>query len=159
MRRIAMALACALLFAFGAKAVDDDTPALEFVMELDVAIGDAINVGDTGQGHRVIIPIIGGTFTGPRIKGEVLSGGADYQLYDAALSRNQLEAIYCIRTDDGESIKVTNRGIATNDYFCASPVFEASFDGKYAWLNDGIYVCKPSGFSPGKISLKVWKVN
>jgi len=158
MKHLITSLAIILLAAIAAKASDDDTPSLEFVMELSVSIGDPIAVGNTGLGHRTIVPITGGTFSGPRIRGTVISGGADYQIYDNAHRRNNLEAIYCIMTDDGECVKVHNRGIATEDYFCTTPIFEASFDGKYAWLNDGIYVCKPSGFDADKISLKVWKV-
>lgn len=158
MKPAIISLLLALIMTAGAKAQEDDTPRLEFVMELSVSIGEPLNVGDTGKGHRTIIPITGGTFRGPAINGKVLPGGADYQLYDNARARNNLEAIYCIMTDDGEYIKVANRGFATEDYFFTSPVFEASYDGKYAWLNDGIYVCRPSGFADGVIKLKVWKV-
>ena len=107
--------------------------------------------------YRTIIPITGGTFSGPQIKGTVIPGGADYQLYDNTHKRNNLEAIYCIQTDDGEYILVRNIGIATDRYFFTSPVFEASSDGQYSWLNEGIYICRPSGFSDNTIRLKVWK--
>ncbi len=144
--------------AFSAYAQEQDAPSLEYVMELTVTIGEPITVGNVTQGHRTIIPITGGTFEGPRIKGSVSPGGADYQLYDNAHGRNNLEAIYSIVTDDGEHIMVKNRGIATADYFVTSPIFETSYDGKYAWLNNGIYVCRPSGWGEGLIKLKVWKV-
>ena len=55
-------------------------PELEFVVELKVKLGQAYGVGETTHGNRFIIPITGGTFEGPNIKGEVLSGGADYQM-------------------------------------------------------------------------------
>lgn len=144
--------------AFSANAQTNDTPTLEYVMELSVTIGQPVTIGNVSPGHRTIIPITGGTFEGPAIKGKVLPGGADYQLYDNAHGRNNLEAIYSLETDDGEHIMVKNRGIATADYFFTSPIFEASYDGKYAWLNDGIYVCRPSGWGDSLIKLKVWKV-
>ncbi|MCM1452398.1 MAG: DUF3237 domain-containing protein [Clostridium sp.] len=156
MRRI-LVLAAAVAAVLWAWA-GDEAPALEFVMELQVEIGEAITVGDMGAGNRTIIPITGGTFSGPKIRGRVLSGGADYQVYDAEHRRNNLEAVYCIQAEDGENIIVTNRGIATDDYFCTTPRFEASYEGSCGWLNDGVYVCKPSGFRPGCISLKVWRV-
>lgn len=137
-------------------------PELEFVLELKVKLGQAFGVGKTVHGNRFVIPITGGTFEGPRIKGEVLNGGADYQLQNNELGRTDLEAIYCIRTDDGVSIHVRNNGIIANEggksYFYCSPKFEAPADSKYAWLNNAIYVCRPSGFMDGGIALKVWRV-
>lgn len=147
----------------------NDNPALEYIMELKVKIDGAFGVGKTVKGNRFVIPITGGTFEGPRIKGEVLSGGADYQLQNAEYNRTDLEAIYCIRTNDGINIHVRNVGMIANDpsprggqvganYFYTSPRFEAPMDSKYAWLNNGIYVCRPSGGANGEIWLKVWKV-
>lgn len=151
---------CAIvaLFAVLTAGMAQD-PELEFVLELKVKLGQAFGVGKTAHGNRFVIPITGGTFEGPMIKGEVLSGGADYQLQNQEMGRTDLEAIYCIRTDDGVSIHVRNRGIIGNDgYFYCSPTFEAPMDSKYAWLNNAIYVCKPAGFMQGGIALKVWKV-
>lgn len=137
---------------------NDIPPQLEYVMELCVTIGDAVEVGQTGEGQRIVIPITGGTFSGPKIEGTVISGGADYQLYDKERNVNKLKAIYCIRTKDGENIRVVNTGVSAGSYFFTTPVFEASYDGNYSWLNDAVYVCRPSGFENGMIKLKVWKV-
>lgn len=142
-------------------------PQLEFVMQLNVSIGSAYTVGTVPQGRRQIVPITGGTFAGPLLKGNVLNGGADYQLTTNGGERTQLEAIYSIRTDDGVNIHVRNYGIVCNGkdaqghtkfYFRAAPKFEAPLDSKYAWLNDAIYVCTPSSGKPGTIILDVWKV-
>lgn len=139
-------------------------PSLEYVLTLKVRIDGAFNVGQTSHGNRFVIPITGGTFEGPRIKGEVLPGGADYQMQQPDMQRTELEAIYCIRTHDGVSIHVRNEGIITGQgpqtYFYTSPRFEAPTDSPYAWLNNGIYVCRPdfSGGEPGVIILHVWKV-
>ncbi len=140
----------------------DDTPCLKFVIELRVNIDSPVDVGVTAHGNRVVIPITGGTFEGPDIKGEVLSGGADYQLVNEASGRTELEAIYCIRTDDGINIHVRNSGLIVHgdsgSYFFTAPRFEAPADSKYSWLNDAIYVCRPAGFYDGGIVLRVWKV-
>lgn len=135
-----------------------DNPAMDFVLELNVTTGDAFSIGATGSGQRCVIPITGGSFSGPGISGDVLPGGADYQLADTAHKRTHLEAIYCLRTDDGEYIHVRNRGIIAGDYFYTSPVFEADADGRYSSLNDGIYVCRPSGGGDGFIKLRVWRL-
>ena len=145
-----------------------NTPQLEFVLQLKVTLGEAYTCGETQHGQRTIIPITGGTFEGPNIKGTIINGGADYQLNYKATGRTELEAIYCIKTDDGVNIHVRNRGIINSGkdeqgnptfYFKAAPQFEAPVDSKYAWLNNAIFVCQPD-FSGGfkGIVLNVWKV-
>ena len=142
-------------------------PQLEFALQLKVTLGEAYSCGETQHGRRTIIPITGGTFEGPNIKGTILNGGADYQLANAD-NRTELEAIYCIKTDDGVNIHVRNRGIINTGkdeqgnptfYFKAAPQFEAPADSKYAWLNNSIFVCQPD-FAAGfkGIVLNVWKV-
>jgi len=133
-------------------------PELEFVMQLKVKLGQSYAVGQIAQGHRNIVPITGGTFEGPKIQGEVLSGGADYQMHNMEKGRSDIEAIYCLRTNDGVNIHIRNTGIIAGKYFYCTPKFEAPIDSKYAWLNNAIYVCRPAGFENGAIVLKVWKV-
>ena len=145
-----------------------NTPELEFALQLKVTLGDAYNCGETQHGLRTIIPITGGTFEGPHIKGTIINGGADYQLANKALNRTELEAIYSIKTDDGVYIHVRNRGIIWNGkdangnpsfYFKAAPQFEAPADSKYAWLNNALFVCAPDFTQQFKgIVLNVWKV-
>ena len=147
--------------------VPTETPQLEFVMQLKVTLDKAYSVGETPHGKRTVIPITGGTFEGPNIKGTIISGGADYQLANAD-GRTELEAIYCIKTDDGVYIHVRNRGIICNSkdangnpsfYFRCAPQFEAPADSKYGWLNNSLFLCAPS-FSSGfnGIVLNVWRV-
>ena len=145
-----------------------DTPQLEFALQLKVTLGDSYDVGDTQHGQRIVIPITGGTFEGPAIKGTIISGGADYQLANKALNRTELEAIYSIKTDDGVYIHVRNRGIISSGkdaqgnptfYFKAAPQFEAPADSKYAWLNNSLFVCAPDFTQQFKgIVLNVWRV-
>ena len=124
-----------------------DAPQLEFALQLKVTLGQAFSIENTQHGRRTVIPITGGTFEGPGIKGTIVNGGADYQLANAQ-GRIELEAIYCIKTDDGIYIHVR----------CA-PTFEAPADSKYGWLNNSLFLCAPS-FSQGfnGIVLNVWKV-
>lgn len=143
-----------------------DTPQMEFALQLKVTLGDAYSCGETQHGRRTIIPITGGTFEGPHIKGTIINGGADYQIANTA--RTELEAIYCIKTDDGIIIHVRNRGIISNGkdaegnstfYFKAAPQFEAPADSKYAWLNNALFVCSPDFTQQFKgIVLNVWRV-
>jgi hypothetical protein len=55
-------------------------PTFEHVMDLDVEVAEPIEIGDTGDGLRRIIPIVGRRVSG-RIEGTILDCGADYQLF------------------------------------------------------------------------------
>src|SRR5207245_8044435 len=44
-------------------------PCLSPAYRLDATLGEALGVGDTPQGHRRTVPLTGGTFSGPEIKG------------------------------------------------------------------------------------------
>ena len=160
---IRKSLLIVLLSAFAlqvrAQETPKEEPRLEFAMQLKVTLGEAYSCGETQHGERIVIPITGGTFEGPRLKGTIISGGADYQLVNKALKRTELEAIYCIRTDDGVCIHIRNRGIISEGYFKCAPQFEAPADSPYAWLNNALFVCQPDwaqGFDG--IVLNVWQV-
>jgi hypothetical protein len=128
----------------------------EFVFEVVANVDAPLVVGQTSRGLRRVIPILGGTVAGPRLKGSVLPGGADWQFVrpDGVLS---LEARYTIRTDDGALISVTNRGMrhgppeiidritrgetvpAGSYYFRTVAEFEAPL-GPLEWLNKGLFL-------------------
>ena len=133
------------------------TPELHPLVRITVHVDPPLLVGQTPLGERRIINITGGHFTGEKLRGVVLPGGADWQLVrpdGAAL----LEAKYTLRTDDGALIYVTNRGIRHGPpevlariaqgelvdparyYFRAAPSFETGASA-YAWLNDIVMVC------------------
>lgn len=142
-------------------------PQLEYVMQLKVRLGKTYTIENTQYGKRTVVPITGGTFEGPLLRGTILNGGADYQLSRSA-GRNELEAIYSIQTHDGVYIHVRNRGIVVNGknasgtpttYFKAAPIFEAPSDSKYSWLNDALFICEPE-FSPHfkGVILNIWKI-
>jgi hypothetical protein len=132
-------LAClALAAAAPAAAQQSPAPKLDFVLEEVVSLGERIPAGKTPLGERFIIPVSGGTFEGPGLKGIVMPGGWDWQLLrpDGCL---QVKADYFLKTDDGAIINVVNTGnicpgadgkpapVRTH------PVLEAPV-GKYEWL-------------------------
>ena len=140
-------------------------PETEFVMQLKVTLDTPYVVGETPHGRRTVIPITGGTFEGPLLRGTIIPGGADWQL--AKGGRTELEAIYSIKTDDGVYIHIRNRGIISGGkdengqpsfYFKAAPQFEAPEDSRYAWLNNALFLCAPAPSQQGGITLNVWKV-
>lgn len=148
--------------------IPKDPPQLEFTMQLKVTLGETYTIHETQHGKRTVIPITGGTFEGPLLKGKILNGGADYQLTSTDGCRTELEAIYSIQTDDSVYIHIRNRGIIYNSkdvqgkssfYFKAAPQFEAPSNSPYAWLNNALFVCTPEWTQSFKgIVLNVWKV-
>src|SRR5436305_11387982 len=85
-------------------------PALSFVADIRVDVGEPITVGDTGAGLRRVIPILGGTVGGPRLRGRVVPGGADFQVLRAD-GVMKLEAKYVVEATGGALIYVVNRGL------------------------------------------------
>lgn len=112
--------------------------ALDLVARLEVLISAPIDAGVTPAGHRRVIPITGGTVSGPRITGEVLGIGADWSVVrgDGVAA---VTAKYLIRTDDGVVLTVTNTGAFTAQGIVTTPRIEAP-EGPYSWLNDAVLV-------------------
>jgi hypothetical protein len=84
-------------------------PQFEFLMNLSVEVGDIVSLGPAPLGERRVINIVGGTFEGPAIRGEVLSGGADWQIArkDGVLD---LDAHYVLKERGGGLIEVVSQG-------------------------------------------------
>jgi hypothetical protein len=115
----------------------------------NVTLGASQSVGATKRGNRNIIPITGGTLSG-KIAGKVLPGGADYQnLANPAT----IDARYLWQTSDGEVIIVRNGG----SFGLLAPSFEARVDGKYAWLNKGLYLSSNPGMGSGGVALTFYE--
>jgi len=153
MRRTISAIGlCLFSFALvtlpaGAQVKAEPTPAapvLDFAFEELVTLDADVPVGETPQGRRNIIPITGGTFSGPNIKGRVMPGGWDWQLASPGGCFN-IKADYMIQTDDGVVINVVNQGRWCKDSNgkmsapLTTPMFEAP-KGRYDWLNGGAWV-------------------
>jgi hypothetical protein len=145
MYRISNAVVVLLAVSFAALAQETPSPSLEFAFEEIVTLGKVVEVGKTARGERRIIPITGGHFEGPGIKGEVLPGGWDWQLTRAD-GCTEVEADYFLKTDDGAVINVVNKGALCPPAQGAPPaparthpVLEAPL-GKYDWLNKSAFV-------------------
>lgn len=131
----------------------------EFVYEAYVTIGATVEVGKTASGTRRYIPITGGRFEGPRLKGTVLPGGADWQT-ERADGTTELDALYSMRCDDGTVIIVRNHGFISQGgaYLRTAPAFSVP-EGPYDWLDDYQFVGTVSGSSePGTVVIRVFRV-
>ncbi|MCL6592332.1 MAG: DUF3237 domain-containing protein [Alicyclobacillus sp.] len=117
--------------------------ALELALEVQVLLGDAYHLAASNKGLRRIIPIVGGSFSGPRLRGTVLPGGADWNVQRLDGVR-EVWARYTLQTDDGAYIMVTNSGIVRDNpdgtrYARTTPQFEVS-DKTYEWLQQSLFV-------------------
>lgn len=147
---------------------------LEFLLRARVELAPVQDLGDTPLGRRRIIAITGGRFEGPRLRGTILPGGADWQVIRPD-GVTFVEARYTLETADGALVYVQNSGyrhgpadviarlVAGEDvdpslyYFRTTPWFETSA-AQYDWLNR--CVCVASGARrPDCVELDIHLVN
>jgi len=110
------------------------------VLEAEVKLDAIYDVGQTPFGKRQAVVTQAGTITGPKIKGDVLPGGLDYQL-TLANGVIEVEEILVLRTSDNGHIIMRNAGtgVDAGDLRVVFD-FEAPTTGEFAWLNTGTYV-------------------
>lgn len=177
MRRVHTILAiCLLLASMNTSYAQENpqAPGLEFVCQLRVMLDTPMVVGPTPHGLRRIIPIVGGTVEGPMVNGNIIDGGADWQVVRAD-GVAELEAHYQFITDDGVTIYIKNTGLRvaspevaarigrgetvsdSDYYFRAVPQFSAP-EGKYGWMNNTLFICRGIK-EPDHVLIQVWKVN
>jgi hypothetical protein len=85
-------------------------PALRFAFAIRARVAPILDLGQTARGHRRIVDILGGEVEGPRLEGEILPGGADWQIVrpDGTI---EVVARYTIRSASGALVYVQNEGI------------------------------------------------
>jgi hypothetical protein len=123
----------------------------EHLMTLTLAVNGMQPVGATPNGNRRIGLVAGGTFAGPRLRGLVLPGGADW-IIGRPDGSTTLDVRLVLETDDKAAIGLTYRGIrhgpaAVMDrvnrgepvdpseyYFRTAVAFETAAP-RYDWLN------------------------
>lgn len=148
-------------------------PSLIHVAGFAVDVGVPVVVGETPHGLRRIIPILGGTVSGPRLRGSILPGGADFQLIDAD-GYTTLEARYVLRLDDDALVYVVNTGIRSGPpevmarilrgevvdpslvYFRTVPRFETAAPA-YRWLTRPLFLASGARH-PDRVEITVFEV-
>ena len=63
------------------------SPGLNYLRR-GVTVDPPLDLGDVANGRRRIVPITGGEFSGPKIRGACLPGGADWQIIRATAWRS-----------------------------------------------------------------------
>jgi Protein of unknown function (DUF3237) len=124
---------------------------------LEARLGDVLDLGDIAQGHRRIVPLVDGTFTGPELSGKLLPGAsADWQI--ALPDGTALGDIrYTLQTDRGALLYVESRSVRHGsadvltrlargeDVDAGAYTFRTSTQIETAapeldWLNKGVFI-------------------
>lgn len=131
-------------------------PELVRVAHVEVRVGQPISVGQTPAGLRRVVPILGGAITGPKLNGEILNAGADYQVIRED-GYSELDARYVARLDNGEMLYIINVGIRCGApevmakitrgepvdpdliYFRTAPRFETP-SANHAWMLRSLFI-------------------
>ncbi len=115
-------------------------------------------VGKTPYGNRRLLAVSGGTITGERLQGTVVTGGLEYELIlDNGVVEYQ--GINVLETSAGR-IFVRSCGVARDEGSEARviPDFEATKSGSNAFLNTGKWVATRE-VTGGKMKLDVYDVS
>jgi muconolactone delta-isomerase len=142
-------------------------PQITAVYRLEATLGEPIELGDTATGHQRIVPLTGGTFTGPEIGGELIPGAsADWQtvLPDGTVLG---DIRYVLQTGSGDVLYVQSQGIRhgssevlarlsrgehvdASEYTFRTSTRIATASRDLDWLNKGVFV-SVAGRQPGGV--------
>ena len=149
-------------------------PRLTPVYRLEATLGETVDLGDTDHGHGRIVPLTGGTFTGPELNGKLLPGAsADWQtiLPDGTAIG---DIRYTLQTDSGDVLYVQSRSIRHGsaevlarlargeDVDASEYTFRTSTQIETAaaelnWLSKGVFV-SVGGRQPGGVVYETYLV-
>ncbi|GJD00629.1 hypothetical protein ColKHC_09454 [Colletotrichum higginsianum] len=152
-----MNLSWILTTALGACAVaaqdtpEPQAPKLTYLYTLTALLNSSIEIGTGIYSDRKVIPIIGGSFHGPRLNGKlflcipclilgtVLDLGADWGLTDSKGVFHP-DTRYNLRTADGANIYIQTSGSKqSNGKIYLRQIFETGSEDYY-WLNNVVSV-------------------
>jgi len=137
-------------------------------MTLRVDVAPPQNVGAVPRGTRRIVPISGGTFEGPRLRGAVLAAGSADWLLLRADDVLELDLRITLDTHDGALISMTSFGLRHGPpdviaalgrgervdpatyYFRTTPRFQTAHPS-YAFLNRVVAVATGDRRAEGPI--------
>jgi hypothetical protein len=150
-------------------------PRLTPVFRLEATLGEPIDLGQTDHGRRRIVPLTGGTFTGPRLGGRLLPGAsADWQTVLAdgtALG----DIRYTLRTGGGDVLYVQTQSVrygsaevlarlsrgedvSPSEYIFRGLTQIETTASELDWLNKGVFV-SVGGRSAGGVVYETYLVS
>ena len=111
-------------------------PTLQYAFTLSVDLAPPHDYGITNDGNKRYIPITGGRVDGPKLQGDILPGGGDWN----TVQHNgvvHVYARYAIRAADGTIIGITNEGRGRGKEELIGKVFQEGIqegeDGSSGW--------------------------
>jgi hypothetical protein len=120
-----------------------EIPCLVLALTIHVQIGALAQIGQVPGGAARMIPITGGSFEGPRLKGTVMPGGADWQVTRPD-GVTELRAHYGLQCDDGAIVQVNNRCLVVRGdggvRLIRSVLQLEAPEGPHDWLNKSVFV-------------------
>src|SRR5262249_8510606 len=142
-----------------AAAQENDSLQSEFLLDLVIDTQPANNVGSVGV-TRIVVPVSGGVFNGPKLKGTIVGPGGDW-IVARPDGSSVLDVRLVLQTDDLQKISMTWRGISYTppggtQYARILPLFETGA-AQYAWLNHivAVGVYRPM---PGKVAYRIYRI-
>ncbi len=127
---------------------DFSTPGLELVAHISVMVEAPLPLGQLNGLERRIVPIAGGSVSGPHFSGTVLPGGSDIQTVRAD-GTIELVARYALDLGSHGKVLVEHTGLrrapatiggdAVPGYFRGVYRFQAP-EGALQWLNDNLFI-------------------
>ncbi len=148
-------------------------PVLEHVCDYSAELAPIRELGAGLAGQRRIIPIVGGSIDGPKIRGKILNVGADWQTVFAN-SVAEFDTRYAIETDDGAIIEVINFGyrhgaqevlarvaageeVSPDEYYMRTMARLETGAEMYDWVNRTIFVGTGGRFA-SQVSISLYSV-
>ena len=146
---------------------------LEYEFTYHATLKEPVVVGQGPYGTRLVYEVTGGSFEGARLRGKVLTGGADWLLVGPD-GWGRLDVRAQFLTDDGAAIylvyygvlemneavqRATTEGSGTDygdQYFRTHPRFETG-DPRYSWLNQTLFVAE-GRVLPHAVEYNVYRV-
>jgi hypothetical protein len=112
---------------------------VEFLYRIHLEVGTSTFLSGAPSGTRIIAPVVGGTFEGPKLKGTVGPAPAGDWVTVRADGSMSLDVRLILTTEDGATILVTYVGLMRRGddgtlQARGAPLFETG-DERYAWLN------------------------
>jgi hypothetical protein len=129
-----------------------------FLLDLTLDAEAPHQVGAGGSG-LLVVPVSGGVFEGPRMKGTVVQPGGDW-IVERPDGSSVVDVRILLETDDAQTIYMSWRGIAYTPpggqlVARIMPMFQTGA-ARYAWLND---VCAVGVYrGGGKIAYRVYEI-
>ncbi|KAF2655737.1 hypothetical protein K491DRAFT_629678 [Lophiostoma macrostomum CBS 122681] len=119
-----------LLLSLAATALTAPSgPPQTFLYSAAVTGGQPSIIGAGPLGTRAVIPVVNGTFSGPKLNGTIHSGVI--WTLTSSTGVNTADAVYVLTTSDGANIMVTEKAHLPN-----VDIFFETGSSKYAWLNN-----------------------